>query len=82
MPWGFDSLCLHMSAKKKFKRGDRVKVTISNKYVYVGETGEVTRAELINPGAKEFWWYSVRMDSTVPGSAPSYMFTEDAIEKA
>jgi hypothetical protein len=70
-----------MTAIKKFKKGDRVKVTINNEYVYSGQTGEVTDAELINPGAKEFWWYAVRLDSPISGSAPSYMFLGDAIKK-
>lgn len=68
-------------ANKKFKNGERVKVIKNDKYVMAGQTGQVTRSELINPGPKQFWWYVVRLDSPIAGSAPSYMFTEDAIEK-
>lgn len=66
--------------KRKFKNKDRVKVVIGNKYVTRGQTGVVTDGEFINIG-EGFWSYSVMMDSPVPGSAPSYMFVEDEIEK-
>lgn len=77
MPWGFESLCLRM---KKFKNGDRVEITKSNKFVTKGQTGIVTDGQLINIG-KGFWSYSVMLDSPIPGSAPSYMFTDDEIKK-
>jgi hypothetical protein len=67
-------------ANKRFKVGDRVKVTIHNKFLTEGQTGIITHCEIVNIG-KGFWSYSVKLDSPIPGSAKSYILMDDEIEK-
>lgn len=70
-----------MSIVKKFKKGDRVVVTENGKYTRVGQTGRVTDTKLITARKNMFWWYAVKLDNPISGSAPSYMFRDDSIKK-